>query len=93
MDARHEAMRDLVRARRRRGATLATALVVRWHTSSLVGVGAFAPAVIAFRTGGVTAAWFAARLPSRVADHGLAVKLMRKLMRKQGFAPNRGGHR
>ena len=40
--------------------TLATALVVRWHTGSLVGVDAFAPAVIALGLGGVTAAWFAA---------------------------------
>jgi uncharacterized membrane protein YfcA len=51
--------------------TLVTALVVRWHTGSLVGVGAFAPAVIALGTGGVTAAWFAARLLSRVTDHRL----------------------
>jgi uncharacterized protein len=51
--------------------TLATALVVRWHTGSLVGVGAFAPAVIALGIGGVTAAWFAARLLSRVTDHRL----------------------
>src|SRR5437016_4829171 len=51
--------------------TLVTALVVRWHTGSLVGVGAFAPAVIALGIGGVTAAWFAARLLSRVSDHRL----------------------
>jgi len=51
--------------------TLATALVVRWHTGSLVGVGAFAPAVIALGIGGVTAAWFAARLLSHVSDHRL----------------------
>jgi len=51
--------------------TLATALVVRWHTGSLVGVGAFAPAVIALGLGGVTAAWFAARLLSRISDHRL----------------------
>jgi len=51
--------------------TLVTALVVRWHTGSLVGVGAFAPAVIALGIGGVTAAWFAARLLSRVTDHRL----------------------
>jgi uncharacterized protein len=51
--------------------TLATALVIRWHTGSLVGVGAFAPAVIALGIGGVTAAWFAARLLSRVTDHRL----------------------
>jgi uncharacterized membrane protein YfcA len=51
--------------------TLATALMVRWQTGSLVGVGAFAPAVIALGIGGVTAAWFAARLLSRVTDHRL----------------------
>jgi uncharacterized membrane protein YfcA len=51
--------------------TLVTALVVRWYTGSLVGVGAFAPAVIALGLGGVTAAWFAARLLSRVTDHRL----------------------
>src|SRR5712671_3969729 len=38
--------------------TLVTALIVRWHTGSLVGVGAFASAVIALGIGGVTAAWF-----------------------------------
>jgi uncharacterized membrane protein YfcA len=51
--------------------TLATALVMRWYTSSLVGVGAFAPAVIALGIGGVTAAWFAARQVSHVSDHRL----------------------
>jgi uncharacterized membrane protein YfcA len=51
--------------------TLATAFVMRWHTGSLVGVGAFAPAVIALGIGGVTAAWFAARLLSHVSDHRL----------------------
>jgi uncharacterized membrane protein YfcA len=51
--------------------TLVTALIVRWHTGSLVGVGNFAPAVIALGIGGVTAAWFAARLLSRVTDHRL----------------------
>jgi hypothetical protein len=51
--------------------TLTTALVVRWHTGSLVGIGAFAPAVIALGIGGVTAAWFAAQLLSRVTDHRL----------------------
>jgi uncharacterized membrane protein YfcA len=51
--------------------TLVTALMVRWHTGSLVGAGAFAPAVIALGIGGVTAAWFAARLLSRVTDHRL----------------------
>jgi uncharacterized membrane protein YfcA len=49
--------------------TLVTALIVRWHTGSLVGVGNFA--VIALGIGGVTAAWFAARLLSRVTDHRL----------------------
>src|SRR5258708_11421402 len=53
--------------------TLVTAFAVRWHTGSLVGVGAFAPAVIALGIGGVTAAWFAARLLSRVSDHRLAL--------------------
>jgi uncharacterized membrane protein YfcA len=51
--------------------TLVTALIVRWHTGSLVAVGAFAPAVIALGIGGVTAAWFAARLLSRVSDQRL----------------------
>ena len=48
-----------------------TAVLVRWHTGSLVGVAAFTPAVIALGTGGVTAAWFAVRLLSRVTDHRL----------------------
>src|SRR5882762_1428135 len=51
--------------------TLVTALVVRWHTGSLVGVGAFASAVIALGVGGMTAAWFAARLLAHVSDHRL----------------------
>ena len=51
--------------------TLATALVMRWHTGSLVGVGAFAPAVIALGLGGITAAWFSARLLSKVSDYRL----------------------
>jgi uncharacterized protein len=51
--------------------TLVTALVVRWHTGTLVRGGAFAPAVIALGIGGVTAAWFAARLLTRVTDHQL----------------------
>lgn len=51
--------------------TLATALVVRWHTGVLVGVGAFAPAVVALGVGSVTAAWFAARLLVHVSDHRL----------------------
>src|ERR1700731_5069807 len=51
--------------------TLITALIVRWHTGSLVAAGAFAPAVIALGVGGITAAWFAARLLSRVSDHRL----------------------
>src|ERR1700730_16963461 len=41
--------------------TLVTALVVRLHTGSLVGLGVFVPAVLALGTGSVTAAWFAAR--------------------------------
>src|ERR1700686_1845019 len=51
--------------------TLVTALIVRGHTGSLVGVGAFAPVVIALGAGGMTAAWFAAPLLSRVSDHRL----------------------
>jgi uncharacterized membrane protein YfcA len=51
--------------------TLVTALVTRWHTGSLFGLGAFAPAVFALGFGGVTAAWFAVRLLSRVSDHRL----------------------
>jgi uncharacterized membrane protein YfcA len=50
---------------------LVTAVVVRWHTGSLVGVGGFAAAVIALGIGGVMAAWFAARLLSRVSDDRL----------------------
>src|SRR3954451_20244524 len=58
--------------------TLVTALIVRWDTGSLVVVGAFAPAVIALGIGGVTAAWFAARLLSRVTDHrlGPAIRIL-----------------
>ncbi len=51
--------------------TLVAALIVRWHTGSLVGVGTFAAAIVALGVGGVTAAWFAARLLSRVSDHRL----------------------
>jgi uncharacterized membrane protein YfcA len=51
--------------------TLLTALIVRSHTGSLVGVGAFAIAVFALSLGGITAAWLAARLLSRVSDHRL----------------------
>lgn len=51
--------------------TLVTALVVRWHTGLLFAVDTVAPAVIALGIGGVTAAWFAARLLSRVTDHRL----------------------
>ncbi|MBV8131660.1 MAG: sulfite exporter TauE/SafE family protein [Alphaproteobacteria bacterium] len=51
--------------------TLMTALIVRWHTGSLVGVGAFAPVVVALAIGGITAAWFAVRLLARVSDHRL----------------------
>jgi uncharacterized membrane protein YfcA len=49
--------------------TLMTALVVRWHTGSLIGIGAFAPAVVALGLGGMTAAWFAVRLIPRASDH------------------------
>jgi uncharacterized membrane protein YfcA len=51
--------------------TLCTALAVRWLTGVLVGVGAFAPAVLALGAGGITAAWFAARLLAKVTDHRL----------------------
>lgn len=51
--------------------TLVTALIVRWHTGSLVGVGVFAPAVVALGIGGMTAAWFAARLLVHISDHRL----------------------
>jgi hypothetical protein len=51
--------------------TLATALVVRCFMGSLIGVGAFSPAVIALGIGGVTAAWFAARLLSHISNHRL----------------------
>jgi uncharacterized membrane protein YfcA len=51
--------------------TLVTALVVRFHTGALVGVGVFTPAVLALGAGSVTAAWFAARLLAHVSDHRL----------------------
>jgi uncharacterized protein len=51
--------------------TLTTALAVRWHMGSLLGVGAFAPAVVALGLGGITAAWFAVRLLSNITDHRL----------------------
>ncbi len=51
--------------------TLVTALVTRWHTGSLFSLGAFTPAVFALGLGGITAAWFAVRLLSRVSDHRL----------------------
>jgi len=51
--------------------TLVMALVVRWHAGSLAGVGVFAPAVSELGLGGITAAWFAVRLLSRVSDHRL----------------------
>jgi uncharacterized membrane protein YfcA len=60
--------------------TLITALLMRWHTGALVGVGAFAPAVIALGLGGMTAAWFAARLLARVSDHRLEVSIAVLLM-------------
>jgi uncharacterized protein len=44
---------------------------VRWHTGSLVDVGAFAPAIVALGLGGITAAWYAVRLLASVSDHGL----------------------
>jgi uncharacterized membrane protein YfcA len=51
--------------------TLVTALLVRWDTGSLIGVGEFAPAVVALGIGGMTAAWFAPRLLAHVSDHRL----------------------
>jgi len=51
--------------------TLMTALLMRWHTGALVGVGVFGPAVVALGLGGTTAAWFAARLLARTSDHRL----------------------
>src|ERR1700730_1585713 len=51
--------------------TLVTALVVRLPTGALVGVGAFAPAVVALGLGSISAAWFAAWLLARVSDHRL----------------------
>src|SRR5260370_28581381 len=51
--------------------TLVTALIVRWHTGSLIAIGPFAPAVTALGLGGIIAAWFSARLLSRVSDHRL----------------------
>src|ERR1700722_8774261 len=46
--------------------TLVTALIVRWHAGSLVDAGAFAPVVVALGIGGMTAAWFAARLLAHI---------------------------
>ena len=51
--------------------TLITALIVRWHSGSLIGVGSFAPAVVALGVSGMTAAWFAARLLAHVSDRRL----------------------
>jgi uncharacterized protein len=51
--------------------TLVMALLMRWHMGSLADVRAFAPAVLALGLGGITAAWFAVRLLSRVSDHRL----------------------
>jgi uncharacterized membrane protein YfcA len=51
--------------------TLSTALVVRWHRGLLVAVGAFSPAVIGLGIGGIVAAYFSARLISKVSDHRL----------------------
>jgi uncharacterized membrane protein YfcA len=60
--------------------TLVTALIVRWHTGSLIGVGGFAPVVVALGVGGVTAAWFAARLLAHVSDHPLERAIATLLM-------------
>jgi uncharacterized membrane protein YfcA len=51
--------------------TLVTALVVRWHAGSLIGVGTLAPAVIGLGIGGITSAYFSAGLISKVSDHRL----------------------
>jgi len=51
--------------------TLVTALLVRWQTGSLVGVGVLAPAIVALGVGGMTAAWYGVRLLAWVSDHGL----------------------
>jgi uncharacterized protein len=51
--------------------TLVTALLVRWHGGSLLGVGEFVPPVVALGVGGVTAAWFATHLLARISDHRL----------------------
>lgn len=51
--------------------TLATAFTMRWHGGLLVGVGAFAPAVVALGLGGMAAAYVSARLVARVSDHRL----------------------
>src|SRR5260370_28748331 len=51
--------------------TLVTALIVRWHTGSPLSIRAFTPAVTAPALGGIIAAWFSARLLSRVSDHRL----------------------
>lgn len=51
--------------------TLITALIVRWRTGSLTGVGTFVPPVVALGLGGMTSAWFSARLIAKVSDHRL----------------------
>jgi len=51
--------------------TLVTALAVRSQTGSLVGVGAFVPAVLGLGIGGITSAYFSAGLISRFSDHRL----------------------
>jgi uncharacterized membrane protein YfcA len=51
--------------------TLCTAFVVRWHRGLLVGVGAFAPAVLGLGIAGIVAAYFAVRLIAKVSDHRL----------------------
>jgi uncharacterized membrane protein YfcA len=60
--------------------TLITALLVRCHTGSLIGVGSFAPAFVALGVGGMTAAWFAARLLAHVSDHRLERAIVVLLM-------------
>jgi hypothetical protein len=57
--------------------TLAAVLVVRWRTGSLVGVGIFAPAVVAFSFRGITVAWFALRAEPRAAHPGISIIIAR----------------
>jgi uncharacterized membrane protein YfcA len=60
--------------------TLATALTVRGWAGSLVGVGAFAPAVAALCMGGIMAAYLSARLLMKISDHRLERAIAALLM-------------